>query len=54
MRNVVYNVLVDLDLVCFRGERVKASRDFVLTRSGYFMVVRFNNQTHFFHDQTHR
>ena len=51
--DVVNHIFVDLNFVRFFGHGVEAGRDFVLTSSRYFVVMRFNDQAHFFHDQTH-
>ncbi|MNE98856.1 hypothetical protein D3C80_1974390 [compost metagenome] len=51
--NVVHHIFVDLNFIRFFGHGVKAGRDFVLARSGHFVVVSFNHQAHLFHDQTH-
>ena len=51
--HVVNHVFVDLDFVSFFGQGVEAGCHFVLTRGCHFVVVSFNNQTHFFHGQTH-
>ena len=53
VRNVVNHIFVDLNFVRFFGHGVKAGRDFVLASGCHFVVMRFNDQTHFFHDQTH-
>ncbi|SAF50237.1 Uncharacterised protein [Enterobacter cloacae] len=53
VRNVVYNVFVDLNLIRFFGHGVEAGSDLVLASRCHFVVVRFNNQAHLFHDQTH-
>ena len=44
--------------LAFHHDRIVAATiseggDFVLTSSCYFVVVSFNYQTHFFHNQTH-
>ncbi|MNY54842.1 hypothetical protein D3C86_1907620 [compost metagenome] len=51
--HVVNHVLVDLDFVGFLGHGVEAGCHFVLTCGCHFVVVRFNDQAHFFHGQTH-
>ena len=53
VRNVVHNVFVDLNLIRFLSHGVEAGCDFVLASRCHFVVVRFNNQAHLFHDQTH-
>ena len=47
------NILVDLNFVSFSNHSVELTGNFVLTSSGYFVVVCFYNQTHFFHNHTH-
>ncbi|CCJ90552.1 Glutamine synthetase (glnA) gene and ORF1 [Cronobacter turicensis 564] len=53
VRDVMHDIFVDLNFVRFLGHGVEAGRHFVLTGGGHFVVVRFNDQAHLFHHQTH-
>ncbi|CCK16618.1 Glutamine synthetase (glnA) gene and ORF1 [Cronobacter universalis NCTC 9529] len=53
VRDVMHDIFVDLNFVRFLGHGVEAGRHFVLTGGGHFVVVRFNDQAHLFHGQTH-
>ena len=53
VRNVVHDIFVDLNFVRFFHHGVETGGHFVLTSGGDFMVMRFNDQTHLLHGQTH-
>src|SRR5690606_5239827 len=51
--NVVYAVFQGLNFVSFLDQGVELHTDFVLASSRHFVVVNFDDQTHFFHGITH-
>ena len=53
MGDVVHTVLIDLQLISFFDQRVKARSDLTLTGCADLMVMHFHIKTHIGHGQAH-